>query len=259
VIYAANSITATTIPTQQAAQLQLNGLVPQNTASLQAYLAGVAAGTAARTGNAPQTYAPPSTIALTLARVTPKSTAGVSVSGTFNFPGVRTVYLSGIPGNTYSNGTFDVFGVPPGRHVLATRENPYNSKALGASVMVGDRNVTGIDLDEVPVIPKGSWDPTAPQPARNHPEGAVTLAKLHGTAIEEESKKPIIEGNAVIRGFNNYGGSFPIDSEGHFEIPNLLPGKYDVELQVFGHSNDKRSIEVDDEDLKVDVTSRKLY
>jgi hypothetical protein len=210
------------------------------------------------TSSGPQT--PPSTILVTLARVTPpQNTAGVSVSGSFNVPGGRTLFLSGVPGNTYSNNTFDVFGVPPGRHILATRDNPYSSTALGASVVVGNRDLTEIDLGEIAAVPKSAWEPAPALAAKDHSEGLVPLARVRGTALEEQSQKPLTNGDVVIRGFNNYGRTVPLDNEGHFEIPNLLPGSYEIEIHVSGHSNTTRSVVIDDEDLTIDLTSRRLF
>ena len=39
----------------------------------------------------------------------------------------------------------------------------------------------------------------------------------------------------------------------------LLPGTYDLEVQIFGHSNIKQSVEIDDKDMKLELISRKLY
>jgi hypothetical protein len=235
-----------TNPTQ--ATLQLIAPLPQDPAAL-----------AARSGNAPQPYAPPSKIAITLTRVIPQHATGTRISGEFSVHGPRTVYVSGIAGNTYSNDTFDAYGVPTGRHIITSRDNPYNVKALGASVVVGDGELTGVVLNEVVVLPKSVADVTPPLPAKNHPEGVVRLARLSGTTTEENSQKPLTEGTIIIRGYTTYGQTVDIDSDGHFEIPDLLPGTYEIEVQVFGHANTKRTIEVDDEDLKVDIAARKLF
>jgi hypothetical protein len=237
--------------------LSLFSPLPTDPAAQQAYLAGVAA---AQGRQQQQPYVPISPIRITLSRVTPKTTNGVRVSGTLNSPGTRTVYASGISGATYEDGTFEILGVPPGRHVIATRYNPPRTNPLGTSVVVEYRDLSGIVIDETTLLPGLSWEPTAALPVKNHAEGVVPLANVAGTLAEEESKQPIREGTIIIRSTNDYyAGSVNVDTEGRFEIPKVLPGTYDLEVHVFGHSTTKRRLEIDDENLKVNLTARRLY
>jgi hypothetical protein len=55
------------------------------------------------------------------------------------------------------------------------------------------------------------------------------------------------------------GLSIPVDSNGHFETPPLLPGVYNFEVQTFGHSNIHESVEIDDKDLNIELQTLKLY
>lgn len=202
---------------------------------------------------------PPSMLSITLAPTAPKPTSGVRVTGRANFGGARTIYLSGIPGAVYSDGTFEVYGVPPGRHTIVTRYNPTGLQPLAASIVVGNRDIDGITLEETALLPINAWEPTPPRTAGERPAGNIPLAKVTGTLVEEISKEPIAEGTVVLKTNGYYSASFPVDADGHFELPPLLPGTYDFEVQIFGHSNVKRSIEIDDRDMKLEILSRKLY
>jgi hypothetical protein len=235
------------------------GLVSANAGtSAQAYQVGIAAGVANRTTvvSAPPTPSTaPSVLYITIAPVPAKATNGVRVSGSMSVRGNRTVYVSGIPGTVYSDGTFEVFGIPPGRHVIVTREN----SPMAASVVVENSNLDDIVLVETAMLPIRAWEPASPRPAGAHPVGNVPLARLTGILVEELSKKPIPEGSVLVKTNGYYSASFPVDAEGHFELPPLLPGTYDLEVQIFGHSNIKQSIEIDDKDMKLELISRKLY
>jgi hypothetical protein len=256
------------------------GPVPQDPVALQAYKEGIEAAAAAQsrlqalfaaqlsaTGTNPlimvsvarpsQTAA--SLLSITLAPVPPKPTSGARVSGRMSVRGNRTVYISGIPGTVYSDGTFEVYGVPPGRHSIVTRDNPTGSSPLGASIVVEAGNLEGIELGETAMLPIRAWDPSPPRPAGNRPAGKVPLARLTGILIEELSKKPIAEGTVHVKTNGYASKSFPIDAEGRFELPPLLPGTYDLEVEIFGHSKAQQTIEIDDKDIKVEVFSRKLY
>ena len=51
----------------------------------------------------------------------------------------------------------------------------------------------------------------------------------------------------------------PIDSDGHFETVYLLPGTYDLKLQIFGHTSNTSTIVIENKDVNVELTSRRLY
>jgi hypothetical protein len=263
----------TNVPLATAASILAPAQTPQairtDPAALQAYLAGLAAaqGGLGTTGTqiqnslsalytAGKPYTPLAAISIVLAPATAKTTTGVRVSGRTTFVGNRTVFLSGIPGNYYSDGTFEVLGVPPGAHVIATRVNP-GVRPLAASLVVGTENLDGVVLEETAMVPDSTWD-SAPRPAGGRPPGVVPLPRLSGTVVEEVSLQPIREGSVILRLGRGSRIVFPV-SEGRFELPPLLPGTYELEFNVFGHTVVKESIEIADTDIKLDVAPRKLY
>ena len=202
---------------------------------------------------------PTSVLYVALAAVPAKTPSGIRVSGQLSVKGNRTVYVSGTPGTVYSDGSFEVYGVPPGRHLIVTRDNPTGLKALAASVVVGNSNLDGIVLEDTALLPIRAWELAPPKPAGDRPVGIVPLAHVKGSLVEESSRKPVPEGTVVIRTNGYSTTSFPVDDQGRFELPALLPGTYDLEVQIFGHSNIKQSIEIDDKDMKLELITRKLY
>jgi hypothetical protein len=205
------------------------------------------------------TYTAPDTLSLVLSRVAPRTTTGVRVSGRARNLGARTVYLSGIPGNYYSDGSFEVHGVPPGAYVLATRGGRNGSPPLAASLVVGSENLDGVVLEESALVPESVFERSEPRPAGNRPPGVVPLGRIIGTAVEEVSRQPVREGSAVLRAGRGASLELPISTEGRFEFPRLLPGRYELAIQVFGHSVVKQPIEITDTDITVEVAPRKLY
>jgi hypothetical protein len=201
---------------------------------------------------------PPSPLNITLTVVPPKTSTGARVSGRMSTRGNRIVYASGIPGIVYSDGTFDIYGLPPGRHSIVTSDNRLASRPLAAAVVVADGNLDGIVLSETAALPNdAAFSPS--RPSGDHPPGNVPLARITGTLVEEVSRKPIAEGTVMIRSEGSATASFPVDTEGRFELPPLLPGTYTLEVQVFGHSSAKQSIEIDDKDIKLELATLKLY
>jgi hypothetical protein len=125
---------------------------------------------------APAPAAPPTTtptIAVTLSRsARAAGTLGPRVTGTIPAPVNRSIYLSGSPGTIYADGTFEFRNVPPGRHNVTTLDNP-SARPLGASIIVGSQDVSGVELRELLILPPNPRVPTPPGPAGNHEAGLV--------------------------------------------------------------------------------------
>ena len=197
---------------------------------------------------------PPSPLTITLGVVS-LSSPGVRVSGKIGTTDRRRVYISGRPGTVFSDGTFEFRDVPPGRHLIAAVGNG----GLASVVVVGDKDVAGIELKEVFILPADYREPREPMPAGPYAPGTIVpLARVAGTVVEENTKVPILEGNVLIR-VGDFTRSFPIDEKGRFETFYLLPGTYDFRLQIFGHSTNGPTVTVDDKDVTLELPSRRLY
>jgi hypothetical protein len=93
----------------------------------------------------------------------------------------------------------------------------------------------------------------------SHPAGTVLpLASVRGRVVEETSRELIAEGAVTITGYAQ-SLSYPIGLDGQFEISRLFPGSYDLEVQVFGHTRTRQTVVVGEEDVRLELTPRKLY
>lgn len=223
--------------------------------ALQTYLSTLSVGTL---GIAAQAAAsPPSTVTVTISEKPLVRGFGSRVTGSLGAPGKRQIYISGKPGVVYSDGTFEFRGVAPGRHLIATANNL--SLALAAMVVVGDADVNGVELKETFLLPDDIREPKDPLPAGNLPPGTtVVLPRIRGVVLDETTKEPIREGEVAIRSGDS-SRTVPIDENGHFETFALLPGTYNLRLQIFAHSTIGPTLVIEDKDIELQVTSRRLY
>jgi Carboxypeptidase regulatory-like domain len=199
---------------------------------------------------------PPSQITVRLGPSAQDTIGGVRVTGGIASTSKRPVYISGRPGVLYSDGTFEFRGVPPGRHLVAS---PSTSTPLAAVVVVGDKDLDGVELKETLVLPEDVRTPKDPAPAGPYPPGSVIPpARVRGIVLNEVTKEAIGEGDVEIKA-GTTSRRVPIDSDGHFESFYLLPGTYNLSLQIFGHSSGGTMITIDDKDLAIELTSRRLY
>lgn len=203
-------------------------------------------------GVGPPPAVPLSSLSITLDYILPANPSGVRVAGTIRSIDKPTVYISGVPGSVFSDGTFEFQGVPPGRHTIAAI-HPFTPQA--AVVVVGDRDVDGVTLQRTLAQP----DITVPQtvaPAGSYAPGTVIpLPRILGTAIDEASGVPIVNGIVFVEN-EDYKRSFSLDSNGRFESFSLFPGDYEVTLWQLGHEASKVKVAVEDKDVAVKLTIR---
>jgi len=194
---------------------------------------------------------------ITLSTVPLPPVQGVRVTGRSKDADPRALFLSGNSGTLYSDGTFEFRGVLPGRHSIAAIGTS-TLPALGASIVVGDKDLEGVDLGSAAILPNDINTPKAPASPGNLAPGTVLpLANFFGRMVEEASGKPIEEGTIRLIGRTSTVASF--GPGGEFEFKQLLPGTYDLEVKIFGHENVSQTIVVGEEDIRMDVKSLKLY
>jgi hypothetical protein len=196
----------------------------------------------------------PLAIALTTAPRTDAGQNGVRVLGRMKDVKSRSVYLDGVPGVIYSDGTFEFRGVPPGRHAIVTPDHGAGARPFAASIIVGDRDIDAVELEEVAVLPPDIRDVVAPAPSGTHPVGLpLPLAGVRGQVILEMTGKPV-SGAITILGLLR--AEYPINTDGRFEIPRLLPGNYTLEVSIADHPAASQPVVVGDEDVQVSVMIR---
>jgi len=196
-------------------------------------------------------------LTITLLSSPPAATAsGVRVTGSAPNPEVRSVYLSGVPGIFFTDGSFEFRDVKPGRYTVSTPDNPSSSRPLAAAIVVGDQDVTGIELTATPLLPLNIKTPVPPEPVGSHTPGTtIPLSSVRGLVLDEMTHEPITEGTVYLTG--HYGGSRSLVPDGRFEFTRLLPGSYELEVQAFGHGTIKKTVVVAEDDIQLDMTAQR--
>jgi len=196
-------------------------------------------------------------LTITLATVPVSAVSGARVTGRAKDTEPRSIYMSGNPGTFFSDGSFEFRGVAPGRYTIAA---PGSSPApsLGASIVVGDRDLEGIEMETIAVLPNDAKQPRPPDSTGTHAPGTVlALSSFRGRIIEEASGVPIEDGTIRLMGRDSI--TVPVGTGGEFEFSRLLPGTYDLEVRIFGHSNVLQPIVIGDEDIRLDIKTLRLY
>jgi hypothetical protein len=104
-------------------------------------------------------------------------------------------------------------------------------------------------VDDVVVMPKELQFPT-----RTPPGGTVIpLPAIRGRVSDSASKNPVLGGAVTLSGANK--ATFPIDSEGLFLIPGLLPGSYDLTVEGSRHAAVRQVVLVGDEDVTLNISA----
>ena len=203
-------------------------------------------------------YATLSPIAVTLATqpVAASPASGVRVTGINRPRDSHPIYMSGTQAILLADGTFEFRNVPPGRHTIATLDYP--GKTRGATIVVGDKDLENVTLDDVSNTPADIQLRRSPAPGGDKPPGAkLPLVTLRGRVLEEKTKQAPYSGQVFLSGQD--GPNYDLDDEGKFVIPNLLPGVYNLQILIFGYATIEQEFTVGIEDMNVELTSRKLY
>jgi hypothetical protein len=201
----------------------------------------------------------PSGLSVMLVRgpTSPSESTGVRITGSAPTAEVRSVYLSGVPGIFFADGSFEFRDVKPGRYTVSTPDNPSSSRPLAAAIVVGDQDVAGIELTATPLLPLNIKTPVPPEPVGNHTPGStIPLSAVRGLVLDEMTHEPITEGTVYLTG--HYGGSRSLVPDGRFEFTRLLPGSYELEVQAFGHSTIKKTIVIGEDDVNFDFNATPL-
>jgi hypothetical protein len=187
---------------------------------------------------------------------TPRPSPGVRITGRAPVNGAWSIYRGDMPGTFFADGTFELQGVPPGRHIILLQDNtssPQTPHFYAALANVGDRNLDGVALDSTNILPTRSLDQptTAGVPISS---GAQPLAGFFGRVVEEEDGRPISQGSVTVLGRTRT--TIPIGRDGRFDLPHLLPGSYDFRVEVYEHFIRYETVVIDDRDIHVDLAVR---
>jgi hypothetical protein len=200
-------------------------------------------------------YASPQAITIVLrASPRPAPPSGVQVTGQALSEPLLALDLSGVPGTYYRDGSFEFLGIKPGRHILA---GVAPDRAFGAFVIVGDRDVRGIELRDV-AGPLPSRPRDSESAGTLTPGSVLPLASVNGIVRDEVSRRPAGEGTLKITGYNRQNQNVFVDDQGRFTLPRLFPGIYTVEIDIPGHEPLKRDLTVGTENITLELSTRRL-
>jgi hypothetical protein len=192
-----------------------------------------------------------------------KPARGVRVSGHSTSNGVRSAYISGIPGIYFSDGSFEFRGVPAGRQFISIVEQdsgliyPRGLSIIkeGMVVVVADQDIDNVELEPITMLPPNSSSLMSPGPATTHAPGPIKMSVIRGRVIDETGQ-PLGGGTVTINAQPRT--MIRIGSDGRFEIPHLLPGTYDLEIGNFVHETVRRTVDIEESDVEMNVTSAGL-
>ena len=188
-------------------------------------------------------------------RTVPKRTPppeGMRITGRAPVFGSWSVYRGDVPGIYYADGTFELSGVPPGRHIVVLQDAGAAPRFYAALVTVGDKDVDGVTLDNTGILPSSATPLATTGP--NNQNGNHPLPGLFGRVIEEEGGMPLTHGAITVLGRTM--ATISIDADGHFTIPHLLPGNYDLRVEAFEHFTLYQTVVIGDEDMHVNFPVR---
>jgi hypothetical protein len=193
----------------------------------------------------------PQTLSITLTKTPVSRSSGITVTGQFG-PNVRGAFLSGTPAAIYVDRSFEFFNVPPGRHAL-TAFSGNTSATYAASIIVGDQDINGIELEQTSALPLNARTVTPPGPVGNRAPGRLPLASVRGKIVEAETGEPLTQGEVYLVG--DYWTGHPLTSDGSFEFQKLLPGNYQIEVRAVGYPTIRKEFSIDEQDLVLEVKS----
>jgi len=181
----------------------------------------------------------------------PASSRGVRVTGR-SFGAGDEIYISGKPGLIFLDGTFEFRGVEPGLHSIVKF---FGTTVAVAPVIVRDRDVAGANLQIPSILPSDIFTAEA-KPVSGEAVSPVAMVSILGHVVDEISQETITEGAVTISGYGSTRKSFAIIADGGFTIPQLLPGTYNLTINVSGYSAATVAVTVGIEDLKLELKAK---
>jgi len=243
-------------PISTPAAAQINVVLPAN-ANANTQLLTLLSSSISIIGGTPQQT---SGISITLTKTSPTGPAsGVIVTGKSNAR-IESIDISGKPGVLFSDSTFEFRGITAGKYnIIGHPAAGAATSPIAASILVGDRNLDGIELEEIIEKPLSPAEGTASVDRRV--PGQIRLASIRGNVRDEISGRPVAKGRSTTGSVTVNDNSVPytINDDGDFVIPHLLPGNYRINVFVFGYGSYTKMLTVGDVDVPVDILVHEIH
>lgn len=174
--------------------------------------------------------------------------SGVRIRGKVENAGQQELYLSGMPGILFNDGSFEFRNVPAGRYLVAMFDGGASTRQRGTVVTAGNRDVDDVELQDTVVLPSDVLS------SGKIPESAQMTHSVRGHVVDAATQRPVA-GIVTLRGYSrSITNSLPADGE--FEIPNLLPGTYNLKVETFERGVLTQSFTVGSDDLDLNLAVR---
>jgi hypothetical protein len=116
-------------------------------------------------------------------------------------------------------------------------------------VFVGTDDVAGVEVVRTPTLPLNSQKSPAANPAVARNSAVLRLPALRGIIVDAETGATVTGGTVFVVG--ETWSKFDLGPDGKFEFQNLLPGRYELEVQGLGYPTFRRSFEMIEVDLNL--------
>jgi hypothetical protein len=176
---------------------------------------------------------------------------GVRVTGSLPQSTIRPLYLAGAPGTVFSDGTFEFRNVPAGRHTIVTPDYSPSVAALVSAIFVGTSDLANVNVVRTPALPFNPQSAPTASPADRRNSSALPLPTVRGLLLDIETGAPVNGGTVFLVGES--WAKFDLGTDGKFEFANLLPGRYELEVQGLGYPTFRRPLVIDEEDVNLEL------
>lgn len=178
---------------------------------------------------------------------------GVRVTGRVESKGSWDLGLTNAAGSStilFADGSFECSGVSSGRHLVLLHGLSSPERTLAASFVMGNKDIENVVVDD-------AIQPTEIQYPAKTPSASsvIPLPWIHGHVVDAMSKEPVLGGSVTLTG--KVRNAFPIDSEGQFDIPGLLPGTYDLTIEGSRHAAIRQKVVVGDDDVSLNIAANR--
>jgi hypothetical protein len=158
-----------------------------------------------------------------------------------------TIYSDSVPGVLYADGSYEIRGVTPGRHIVMMQSEGLTPQYYAALVTIGDKDLEGVTLENIEVWPA---NPVAlsETTGASGPGSFRSPAGLKGRVLEAAGGKPLKGGSVTILG--SYMTTTSINADGKFIFPHLLPGRYDLRIEAYEHFTLYETVVIGEENVE---------
>jgi hypothetical protein len=112
--------------------------------------------------------------------------------------------------------------------------------------------VENLQLQDTITLPLDVMSPAVDQAGLQAEASTSTMHSMKGHVVAESTRMPVA-GIITFSGFNR-SITYSLPADGEFEIPDLLPGSYGLNIETFDRSTLTQTILVGEKDVDLNLT-----